>query len=241
MGGHDRRPGLHRWSPLKVGAPAVADLPAGGPASHTGAMHRLVAAVGVGIVAAVIAVLAHAGRLAPMVGWDAVALVWVAATWMAVWRMDAESTAKHATSEDPGWRVTDALLGVACVVSLLAVGLVLVEAGSAEGAAKGGLIGACVASVVLSWTTVHTVFALRYARIYYGGDDGGVSFNQEEKPCYVDFAYLAFTLGMTFQVSDTDLQTKEIRRQALKHALLSYLFGTVIVATTINLVAGLTK
>jgi len=95
--------------------------------------------------------------------------------------------------------------------------------------------------VVLSWTTVHTVFTLRYARIYYEGRDGGVSFNQDEKPCYVDFAYLAFTLGMTFQVSDTDLSNKDIRRQALKHALLSYLFGTVIVATSINLVAGLTK
>jgi len=224
-----------------MGSPAVTDLPAGEPASHTGAIRRLGIAVAVGVVAGGLTAAAQAWRLAPMALWDGIALYWVVATWITVWPMDAQSTAAHATSEDPGWRVSDTLLGTACVVSLLAVGLVLVEAGSAEGAAKGGLVGAGVVSVILSWTTVHTVFALRYARIYYGGRDGGVSFNQDEKPCYVDFAYLAFTLGMTFQVSDTDLQTKEIRRQALKHALLSYLFGTVIVATTINLVAGLTK
>jgi uncharacterized membrane protein len=68
-----------------------------------------------------------------------------------------------------------------------------------------------------------------------------VNFNQDEPPDYVDFAYLAFTIGMTFQVSDTDLQESAIRHTALRHALLSYLFGAVIVAGTINLVAGLVK
>ena len=58
---------------------------------------------------------------------------------------------------------------------------------------------------------------------------------------YIDFAYLALTIGMTFQVSDTNLKTTSIRRTALRHALLSYAFGTLIIATTINLVAGLTK
>jgi len=75
--------------------------------------------------------------------------------------------------------------------------------------------------------------------LYYTGPDGGVSFNQSEAPRYADFAYLAFTIGMTFQVSDTDLQTLAIRATVLRHALLSYLFGAVILATTVNLVAGL--
>jgi uncharacterized membrane protein len=55
----------------------------------------------------------------------------------------------------------------------------------------------------------------------------------------VDFAYLAFTIGMTFQVSDTNLTAKPIRRTALRHALISYLFGAVIVALVINIVASL--
>jgi len=219
---------------------AAADLP-DGPAERTGALRRLGLAVVLGFVSGGATGAAGSWSLAPVAAWDATALVWVVATWLKVWPMDAPSTAAAATSEDPGWRVSDALLGAACLVSLAAVGVVLVEAGRAEGATKGVLIGAGVASVVLSWTAVHTIFTLRYADLYYSGPDGGVSFNQTDKPCYVDFAYLAFTLGMTFQVSDTDLRSKEIRREALKHALLSYVFGTVIVATSINLVAGLTK
>lgn len=94
-------------------------------------------------------------------------------------------------------------------------------------------------SIAISWFTVHTIFTLRYALLYYEGAEGGVSFNQDEAPCYRDFAYLALTVGMTFQVSDTDLQATAIRATALRHALLSYLFGTVILASAINLIASL--
>jgi uncharacterized membrane protein len=75
--------------------------------------------------------------------------------------------------------------------------------------------------------------------MYFTGHDGGIDFNQTTPPRYLDFAYLAFTIGMTFQVSDTDLKTPAIRATALRHALLSYLFGAVVLASTINLIAGL--
>jgi uncharacterized membrane protein len=83
------------------------------------------------------------------------------------------------------------------------------------------------------------LFALRYARLYYTGTPGGIGFNQDIPPRYLDFAYLAFTIGMTFQVSDTDLQRPEIRATALRQALLAYLFGAVVLASTINLVSQL--
>jgi uncharacterized membrane protein len=121
------------------------------------------------------------------------------------------------------------------------VGLVLVRAGDSNGLSKALLVGLSVASIVLAWSVVHTVYSLRYAKLYYEGTAGGVDFNAEGAPCYIDFAYLALTIGMTFQVSDTNLKTTNIRRTALRHALLSYAFGTLIIATTINLVAGLTK
>jgi uncharacterized membrane protein len=98
-----------------------------------------------------------------------------------------------------------------------------------------------VVSVVLAWASVHSVFTLRYASTYYVESGGGVDFNQKQPPRYSDFAYLAFTLGMTFQVSDTDLTTGTIRRLALRHALLSYLFGAVIVALVINVIGSLLK
>ena len=81
---------------------------------------------------------------------------------------------------------------------------------------------------------------MRYAQLYYRGKEGGVDFNQEEPPKYSDFAYLSFTLGMTFQVSDTNVGNSVIRQTVLRHSLLSYLFGSVILATTVNLIAGLT-
>jgi uncharacterized membrane protein len=91
----------------------------------------------------------------------------------------------------------------------------------------------------LAWALVHTIFTLRYARSFYSNPVGGIDFNEDDPPTYLDFAYLALTIGMTFQVSDTNLTTKGIRRVALAHALLSYLFGAVILALVINVVSSL--
>lgn len=179
--------------------------------------------------------------LIPLSGWDTGALVFLIWMWHSLWSLDATATAKQARRENPRRAAADSLLLSASVASLIAVGLVLVRAGHSSGLTKGLLIGLTVASVVLAWSIVHTVFTLRYAKLYYEGQPGGVNFNEEEAPCYTDFAYLALTIGMTFQVSDTNLQTKEIRRTALCHALLSYMFGALIIATTINLIAGLSK
>ncbi len=106
---------------------------------------------------------------------------------------------------------------------------------------KGLLIGVCVLSIVLSWSIVHTVFTLRYASLYYVADPPTAWTSTTTPADYADFGYLALTIGMTFQVSDTDLRTKVIRRTALRHALLSYVFGALIVASTVNLIAGLGK
>jgi uncharacterized membrane protein len=148
---------------------------------------------------------------------------------------------KQARRENPRRAAADTLLLSASVASLIAVGLVLVRAGHGNGLNEALLAGLSVASIVLAWSVVHTVYSLRYAELYYKGTAGGVDFYAEGAPCYIDFAYLALTIGMTFQVSDTNLKTTNIRRTALRHALLSYAFGTLIIATTINLVAGLTK
>lgn len=178
---------------------------------------------------------------APVAGWAAAALTYTGWVWLAVGPMNAGQTKTHATREDPSRAATDALMLWAAVVSLVAVGLVLGAASSAKGATAGILAAAAIVSVALSWFMIHTLFTLRYALLYYTGDPGGVDFNQDDPPRYTDFAYLSFTLGMTFQVSDTDLQTHPIRATALRQALLSYLFGAVILATTINLVAGLSS
>lgn len=200
---------------------------------------RLVVAILAGLLAGLITSSNGGIHLAPLVAWDAAAIVYGAWTWLVVGGMDASATASHALREDPTRPTADALLILASVASLAAVGNVIIHAGSGGTVTAALQTGLGVASVVLAWAVVHTVFMLRYARMYYGDKPGGVGFNGQGRPRYADFAYLAFTIGMTFQVSDTTLETKEFRSTVLKHALLSYMFGTGIVATTINLIAGL--
>jgi uncharacterized membrane protein len=177
--------------------------------------------------------------LTPLVAWDVAALTYVTWIWLRIWRLDAAETARHAEREDPTHAAADLLVLTAAVASLIAVGYVLVRAASGHDWIEGLQAGFGVASVVVSWSVIHTVYALRYARLYYAGEDGGAYFHQETKPQYSDFAYLAFTVGMTFQVSDTELNDATFRATVLRHSLLSYLFGTVIVALTINLIGGL--
>jgi uncharacterized membrane protein len=219
------------------------DLPAdrSGERQGASARSRVLAAAAAGAVAAGLAWAFGPWELALLIGWDAAALTYLSWMWSTIWPLDAVHTARQAVAEDPGRAAADVLLLTASVVSLLAVGLVIVRAGNSSGTAESMQAGLSLASVVLSWSVVHTVFALRYASLYYHGTDGGVDFNQDDPPRFSDFAYLAFTIGMTFQVSDTELTTPETRSTALRHALLSYLFGAVILAATINLIAGLAR
>lgn len=197
----------------------------------------------VGVAAGVVAAFLAPWQLSTLIGWSVAAalfLVWVGTS---AGLFDSDETQRFATREDDS-RVSAHLFVVsACVVSLVGVAFDLIKASQSE--TPGGhvaLVVAAVATVVLSWATVHTVFALRYAHEYYAQvPAGGIDFKsgQEYRPDYRDFAYVAFVVGMTFQVSDTDLTHRTVRRTVLVHSLFAYLFGAVILAVTINIVAGL--
>ena len=177
---------------------------------------------------------------AGLVGWDVAGVTFVIWTWRAVWQLDEVESARRAEREDPTQPVADVLLLAAAVASLGAVAVLLITGHSGAGTGLIADLALAAGSVAVSWVVVHTVYALKYARLYYSGDDGGLDFHGDE-PTYKDFAYLAFTVGMTFQVSDTDVTSRAIRATILQHALIAYLFGAVILAATINLVAGLSK
>jgi uncharacterized membrane protein len=196
----------------------------------------------VGVVAAVVTAILWDIKYAASVGWVVAAAVYIAWVWIAVGGFDAERTADHAKEEEPTRPVADALVIVLTIASLFSVGYILVQASSAHGGARGVLGGLAIVSVALSWIVLHTLFMLRYARIYYGnggGSGGGIDFNQKEDPRYTDFAYVSFTLGMTYQVSDTSITDHRIRMTVLGHTLLAFVFGSVILASTVNLIAGL--
>ena len=99
--------------------------------------------------------------------------------------------------------------------------------------------------MIVSWALVHTIFTFHYANMYYfkqadnTAEDFPLSFPGKAKPDYLDFAYFSFVIGMTFQVSDVVINSRNLRRIALLHGLLTFTLNTFVVALTINLIAGL--
>ena len=172
-------------------------------------------------------------------GWATAAAVYVGWTWVRIAGLSPQDTAANATMQDDTRAEAGLILLAAALMSLVGVGFGLVRASQLGGASQVSLTVLSVLVVALSWAVVHTVFALRYAHEYYSGEHG-IDFDEDE-PDFRDFAYLAFTIGMTYQVSDTQVTSRTVRRTVLRHALLSYVFGTVIVAVMINVIASLVK
>ncbi|MDX6688338.1 MAG: hypothetical protein QOF86_4466 [Baekduia sp.] len=197
---------------------------------------RALTALGAGAVVGVLAALLGAPDLGPVIAWvvaAGLALLWA---WRLIWPLDHAGTRRLAEYESAS-RTTDAAVLIASVISVGAVALALVTSSSGGAGVAVALLS--VVSAVLSWCLVNTVFALKYAREYYLGTNGGIDFRPGEEPAYADFAYLAFTIGMAFAVSDTELASTQLRRIALGHALISYAFGTGILAVAINVVTNL--
>jgi uncharacterized membrane protein len=191
-----------------------------------------------GFVAGAAAIAAGLAELAVLVGWIAAAAVALAWVWRISWPQDPVGTKRLAEAEGRT-RSTDTAVVLAAVASLGAVVFALIDSGGSNEALAGAAVVLSITTVVLSWALVNTVFALKYARLYYLDDDGGIDFGQEQAPAYSDFAYMAFTVGMAYAVSETTPASNRIRKTALGHALLSYLFGTGVIATAINLVGNL--
>jgi uncharacterized membrane protein len=200
---------------------------------------RVAVGASLGVVAGVISSVFTFWQAAMLIGWDTGALCLLVWIWLSVATLNADECKAHASREDTSIRLSEVIVLTSGVALLAAVGLALIRAAHAAGGAKAYLIALGILSVALTWALVHTVFTLRYARTFYSRPVGGIDFNEEDPPTYLDFAYLALTIGMTFQVSDTNLTTKSIRRIALAHAMLSYLYGAVIVALVINVVSSL--
>jgi len=174
-----------------------------------------------------------------LVASDVASLFMLAVALLIILRADAAETRRRAAAFDPGRGVVWAIVILASVLGLVA-SAVVVRQGKSTASFEGQLhLVLCFASVVIAWVLTHSSFTLRYAHLYYRGEGkGGISFPGDEDPDDSDFAYFSFTIGMTFQVSDTNITSREIRRTVLRHGLLSFLFNTVIVALALNLVIG---
>ena len=202
---------------------------------------NVVASVAFGATLAIALALGAGWPVAASGAWGVTALLIGLAIWPRILRMDAEQAKANARDEDFSRVSGDLVLLVASVASLIAIFYLVDEAGRRHGAAKVTLAVLAVAVVVLSWLLVQTVYTVRYGDLYYGDPIGGIDFNDDNPPDYHDFLYVAFTIGMTYQVSDTTLRTKAVRRTAIRQAVLSFVFVTVILAVTINVVASLLR
>lgn len=203
------------------------------------------ARVAVGVVAGAIVTAVlwdRNGTLSLLGGWTALALIFTGWSWITLWPFDPEETKGHAGQEQPlPWVVFSLVVGGA-VASLVGIGILLSRSQEAsEGMhVDSGAGWMAVGSVVLSWLTIHTVYTMVYAKHYFDpAHPGGIDFNNGgETPCYKDFFYVGFAVGMSFAISDTNLTSTRMRATALGHGLLSFVFGAVIVASVVNLIAS---
>ena len=206
------------------------------------AMRRAVIVSSIGLLVVVALVWFLPWGMAVVAGWDTAALTFLVSIWPIILRADAAHTAQLAMGEDETRGTAAVLLLGASLASLLGVVLILDLAGRESGPLRVLLIGFAVLTVLVSWTVVNTVFTLRYADLHYRSREAGIGFGDpagQDRPTYRDFAYVAFTIGMCYQVSDTTVRDRRIRGTVLSHAFMSYVFGVVIVAGSVNLIAGL--
>ncbi|MDV9188360.1 DUF1345 domain-containing protein [Streptomyces sp. SR27] len=200
------------------------------------AVHRLAASMVVGAAAGwLVGALTHA-PLGVLTGIAVAETLFVAAGWIVLWPMDAPTTHRNVRREE--FRpVVEELVVVGTAVGGLVgiVVLLLVGRSDLSHAAAATALG----GVFMAWAALHLMYATRYAYLYYRRPGGGIDFNSPEPPRYSDFLYFSYNLGMTYQVSDTNVSDTTIRSVALRHCLLSYVFGVSILATTINLVTGI--
>ncbi|MDR3663828.1 MAG: DUF1345 domain-containing protein [Mycobacterium sp.] len=152
------------------------------------------------------------------------------------WPMDPEQTRVHASDEDVNKDVGNLVRVLVLAASLSAIGILLKSAIEAD---KASYAAMSLIAILATWALLHTMYTARYAGFYYSGTTGGIDFNSDVPPRYVDFYYFSFNLGMTYQVSDTAVTESDIRAEVLAHCLFSYIYGTVIIACTINLVINL--
>jgi uncharacterized membrane protein len=176
-----------------------------------------------------------------MLSWEALSLSLITLSWITFHTFDPHDIRRLAKVQDESRIAVFILVLIAILSSLLAIVILLTTKGHGGLMHKEIRAAIYISGVICSWFLLHTMFTLRYAHQFYANDAdtpaeqaGGLGFPEEENPDYFDFAYFSFVIGMTFQVSDVTITSRNIRRVVLLHGLLSFMFNTVIVALSIN-------
>lgn len=187
---------------------------------------------------------------AVLLGFDAGAIVFIIGTLRLMRGAETDDMRERAAANDPDHHVLLAVTMLIVSVVLVAVGVELTGYGGGHGTG----LAIAGATILLAWVFTNLLFALHYAHRFYApgdkddeegrgdGEDqdtGGLEFPGEAMPVYSDFAYFSFVLGMTFQVSDVQITSVDLRRFALYHSLAAFLFNIVVIALSVSLLGGL--
>ncbi len=212
--------------------------------SETTGVQRLAYGVVAGIAVAVAPVPAH-WQFRGLLGWSAGLAVYLLLAWWVCIEFDAKRTRERAQAQDEPSAVLLLLLVLATMACVIAITMLMQQSRDLSGMARAMHVGLAVLALILSWLFIQTVFAFHYAHRYYfeekqQEDDGpGLEFPGGLDPDYFDFLYYSHVVGMTSQVSDVQVTSREMRRLTLVHGVLSFAFNMLIVALSINVVAGL--
>lgn len=178
--------------------------------------------------------------------WDVFALTMITLSWLLFFNTTAAQQHTIVKRQDEDIRVIFAIVLTAVCVSFAGTILLLLNTQSAWD--KELLTVVTILAVTTSWILLHTIFTIRYAHLFHnyhdkktGAEGGGIDFPNAEKPDYIDFAYFSFVIGMTFQVSDVTISSRTVRRYVFMHSLISFVFNTIIVALTVNIIAGISR
>ena len=179
-----------------------------------------------------------------MIGWNTFSLLMIIMSWITFFITSSIQIREECKIQDQSSSIIFIIVLISTLASVFAVILLIVSKKDGNNGASWRLPIA-IAGMLFSWFLIHTTFALRYAHVYYGDDEskpgeqaGGLDFPGDDKPDFLDFAYFSFVLGMTFQVSDVEITSKRFRKISLFHSLISFGFNTIMIALTINLMAG---
>lgn len=204
---------------------------------------RSVSAIVIFLVVAILvpAKLGIANRL--IIAWDSSAVIFLSLAWPMMARSTPERMRRRARLQDEDRWVFLALTVGAATVSLFATAASLHSARNYSGLATALHLALAAVTIILAWGVMHTSFALHYAHMYYGDtpggqDQGGFDFPEDTQPDYWDFMYASLVIGMTNQVSDVPVNSRPMRRLVMGHSVLSFFFNAVVLALTINMIAG---
>lgn len=179
--------------------------------------------------------------------WDVFAIAMIGMMWLLFFTTTAQEQKEIVKKQDDDIKVIFVIVLTSVCISLIGALLLIF---SKDGTVFEREIRTIVTLIAIftSWVLLHTIFTIRYAHLFHvpnmaktKDSTGGIDFPDSDVPDYIDFAYFSFVIGMTFQVSDVTISSKSVRRYVLLHSLISFIFNTIIVALTVNIIAGISK